>query len=112
MVRQAEAAAEAVDADVEVVDLRSVSPLDVETILSSVKKTGRAVMLHEAPRTLGVAAKISTLINEYALDRPRASVKRATGFDVHFPGYQTEDAYLPDSEHARHAIEAVVNYEF
>jgi pyruvate/2-oxoglutarate/acetoin dehydrogenase E1 component len=112
MTRHAKAAAESVGADVEVVDLRTLSPLDVETILESVKKTGRAVVLHEARRTLGVGAEVSALINEYALDRLKAPVKRATGFDVHFPGHQTEHAYLPDEQRATDAIEAVMDYEF
>jgi pyruvate dehydrogenase E1 component beta subunit len=112
MTRHAKTAADAVDADVEIVDLRTLSPLDVETILASVKKTGRAVVLHEARRTLGLGAEISALVNEYALAHLHAPVKRATGFDVHFPGHQTEDAYLPDDRRARYAIEAVMNYEF
>lgn len=112
MVRHAKTAADNVDADVEIVDLRTLSPLDVDTILESVKKTGRAVVLHEARRTLGLGAEISALINEYALDRLHAPIKRATGYDVHFPGHQTEDAYLPDEERAQYAIEAVMNYEF
>lgn len=111
MVRHAKAAAD-VDADVEIVDLRSLSPLDVETILESVSKTGRCVVLHEARRTLGLGAELSALINEYALDRLKAPVKRATGYDVHFPGHDIEDDYLPDDERARYAIEAVMNYEF
>ena len=112
MTRHAKTAADNVDADVEIVDLRSLSPLDVETILESVKKTGRAVVLHEARRTLGLGAEISALINEYALDHLHAPIKRATGFDVHFPGHQTEDAYMPDANRAEQAIEAVMNYEF
>jgi pyruvate dehydrogenase E1 component beta subunit len=112
MTRHAIGAADAVDADVEIVDVRSLSPLDVETILESVKKTGRAVVLHEARRTLGLGAEISALVSEYALDHLHAPIKRATGYDVHFPGHQTEDAYLPDDERARYAIEAVMDYEF
>jgi len=112
MVRHAKTAADAVDADVEIVDLRTLSPLDVETILDSVKKTGRAVVLHEARRTLGLGAEISALINEYALDHLHAPIKRATGYDVHFPGHQTEDAYMPDEQRAQYAIEAVMDYEF
>jgi len=112
MVRYAKTAADSVDADVEIVDLRTLWPLDVETILESVKKTGRVVVLHEARRTLGLGAELSALVNEYALDRLRAPVKRATGFDVHFPGHETEDAYMPDEERARHAIQAVMQYEF
>ncbi len=112
MVRQALEAAESVSADVEVVDLRSLSPLDVEAVLDSVKKTGRCVIFHEARRTLGLGAELSALVNEYALDRLRAPVKRATGFDVHYPGHQTEDAYMPDATRAEYAIEAVMDYEF
>ncbi|MDS0476943.1 alpha-ketoacid dehydrogenase subunit beta [Natrinema sp. 1APR25-10V2] len=112
MTRHAKSAADNVDADVEIVDLRTLSPLDVETILESVKKTGRAVILHEARRTLGLGAEISALINEYALDHLHAPIKRATGFDVHFPGHQTEEAYLPDADRAEKAIEAVMSYEF
>lgn len=110
MVRHAKAVD--VDAAVEIVDLRSLSPLDVETILESVSKTGRCVILHEARRTLGLGAELSALINEYALDRLKAPVKRATGYDVHFPGHDIEDDYLPDEERAEYAIEAVMNYEF
>ncbi|MFB6109841.1 MAG: alpha-ketoacid dehydrogenase subunit beta [Halodesulfurarchaeum sp.] len=112
MVRHAETAADDVDADVEIVDLRTLSPLDVETILDSVKKTGRAVVLHEARRTLGLGAEISALINEYALDHLHAPIKRATGYDVHFPGHQTEEYYMPDADRAANAIEAVMSYEF
>lgn len=112
MVRHAETAADTVDADVEIVDLRTLSPLDVETILESVKKTGRAVVLHEARRTLGLGAEISALINEYALDHLHAPVKRATGYDVHFPGHQIESAYMPNENRAEKAIEAVMSYEF
>ena len=108
----AEAAAEAVDADVEIVDLRTLSPIDVETILDSVRKTGRCVILHEARRTLGLGAELSALVNEYALDRLRAPVKRATGYDVHMPGHGIEEHYLPDAERTQYAIEAVMNYEF
>lgn len=112
MVHEAESAADDVDADVELIDLRSLSPLDVDTILESVAKTGRCVVLHEARRTLGLGAELSALINEYALDRLKAPIKRATGYDVHFPGHDIEDDYLPDDDRARYAIEAVMNYEF
>ena len=112
MVPEAERAADRVDADVEIVDLRTLSPLDVATILDSVKKTGRCVILHEARRTLGLGAELSALVNEYALDRLHAPVKRATGYDVHVPGHQIEAYHFPDAKRAQHAIEAVMNYEF
>lgn len=112
MTRHAETAADAVNSDVEIIDLRTLSPLDTDTILASVKKTGRAVILHEARRTLGLGSEISALINEYALDHLHAPIKRATGYDVHFPGHQTEDFYLPDVKRAKFAIKAVMEYEY
>ncbi|MFC7189286.1 alpha-ketoacid dehydrogenase subunit beta [Halocatena marina] len=112
MVRHAKSAVADVDADVEIIDLCSLSPLDVESILESVSKTGRCVILHEARRTLGLGAELSALINEYALDALKAPIKRATGYDVHFPGHDIEDDYLPDDDRARYAIEAVMSYEF
>jgi pyruvate dehydrogenase E1 component beta subunit len=112
MVRHAETAAERVDTDVEIVDLRTLSPLDVETVLESVKKTGRCVVFHEARRTLGLGAELAALVNEYAFDRLHAPIRRATGYDVHFPGNVIEDEYLPDADRAQHAIEAVMSYEF
>jgi pyruvate dehydrogenase E1 component beta subunit len=112
MVRHAETAADRVDADVEIVDLRVLSPLDVEAVLESVRKTGRCVVFHEARRTLGLGAEITALVTEYAFPHLLAPVRRATGYDVHFPGNGIEDAYLPDADRAAHAIEAVVGYEF
>jgi pyruvate dehydrogenase E1 component beta subunit len=112
MVPYAETAAERVDADVEILDLRTLSPLDVEAVLDSVRKTGRCVIVHEARRTLGLGAELSALVNEYALDALHAPIKRATGYDVHVPGHTIEEHYLPDAERAQHAIEAVMNYEF
>lgn len=112
MVREAVEAADRVDADVEVLDLRTLSPLPVDAILASVKRTGRCVVLHEARRTLGPGAELSALINEHALEYLEAPIKRATGYDVHFPGHQIEDDYLPDAERATNAIEAVAGFEF
>ena len=112
MVREAVAAADAVEANVEILDLRSLSPLDVGSILASVRKTGRLVVLHEARRTGGLGAEIAALANEYALDALKAPVCRATGLDVHFPGHQIENAYLPDRRRAGDAIRAVMTYEF
>ncbi len=112
MVRHAETAADQVDADVEILDLRTLSPLPVEAVLDSVKKTGRCVVFHEARRTLGLGAELSALVNEYAIDHLKAPIKRATGYDVHFPSHQTEEAYLPDEQRAAHAIEAVTSYEY
>jgi pyruvate/2-oxoglutarate/acetoin dehydrogenase E1 component len=112
MVRHAKTARQRTDIDAEIVDLRTLSPLDVDTILESVRKTGRCVILHEARRTLGLGAELSALVNEYALDSLKAPIKRATGYDVHFPGHQIENDFLPDADRAEHLLTAVMNYEF
>lgn len=82
----------------EVIDLLSVSPLDTETIVESVKKTGRAVIVHEGPRTCGLAAEIIARINEKVLLYLEAPVVRVTGYDVHIPYFSKEQSYLPDAD--------------
>ena len=81
----------------EVVDLRTLSPLDEETILESFKKTGRAAVVHEAPKTGGLAGEITATIQEEALLYQEAPIKRITGFDTPFPLYALEDYYLPEA---------------
>lgn len=95
MVGVCERAAEELDASVEIVDLRSLRPLDERTLLESVAKTGRVVIVVEAPRTAGFAAEIAALIAEKAILDLRGPVLRVTGFDVPYPYWQLEDAYLP-----------------
>ncbi len=82
--------------DVEVVDLRTLSPLDTDAILESFTKTGRAAVVHEAPKTGGLAGEITATIQEEALLYQEAPVKRITGFDTPFPLYALEDYYLPE----------------
>lgn len=84
--------------EAEVIDLRTLNPLDIETILKSVEKTGRAVVVHEAPKILGIGAEIAALIQEKALLSILAPVKRITGFDVPFPLPMLEEYYLPNKE--------------
>lgn len=86
------AAKEGVDA--ELIDLRTLLPLDVETLIESVKKTGRMVVVHEAPRTCGFAGELITLTLERAFYHLQAQPRRVTGFDTPFP-YTLEDEYLP-----------------
>lgn len=81
----------------EVIDLLSLTPLDTDTIINSVKKTGRAVIVHEGPRTCGIAAEVSAQICEYALLSLEAPVKRVTGYDVPVPYFSKEQYYLPDA---------------
>ncbi|MBI5413217.1 alpha-ketoacid dehydrogenase subunit beta [Candidatus Peregrinibacteria bacterium] len=82
----------------EIIDLRTLSPLDTETILNSVKKTGRCVVIQEGPRTCGLAAEISALIMEKALFDLKSPVERVTGFDVIPPLLQAEDFNIPDDK--------------
>ena len=86
------------DVSVEVIDLLTISPLDIETIVKSVKKTGRAVVIHEGPRTCGLAAEVVACINENVLLNLEAPVKRVTGYDVPVPYFSKEQWYLPDAE--------------
>ncbi|MFB6080390.1 MAG: alpha-ketoacid dehydrogenase subunit beta [Haloferacaceae archaeon] len=83
------------DIDVEVVDLRTVSPLDRETLVDSFRTTGRAVVVHEAPRTGGLGGEITAILQEEALLYQEAPVVRVTGYDVPYPLYALEDYYLP-----------------
>ncbi|MFQ3295961.1 MAG: pyruvate dehydrogenase E1 component beta subunit, partial [Natrialbaceae archaeon] len=82
--------------DVEVVDLRTLSPLDTDAIVESFEKTGRAAVVHEAPQTGGIGAEIAATIQEEALLHQEAPVERITGFDTPFPLYSLEDYYLPE----------------
>ncbi|MBI2920493.1 MAG: alpha-ketoacid dehydrogenase subunit beta [Planctomycetes bacterium] len=93
----------------EVLDLRSLVPLDKEALLASVRKTGRVVVLAEAPRTGGFAGEISAIIAEEAMDSMEAPIVRVTGFDTPFP-YTLEHAYMPNAGRTVKAIEMVVNY--
>ncbi len=79
----------------EIIDVASIKPLDIDTILNSVEKTGRAVIVHEAAKTCGVGAEISAQIMENSMDTLLAPVQRVTGYDVTMPYFQLEKHYLP-----------------
>src|SRR3989338_4614644 len=96
MVRECLEASEKIEASCEVIDLRTLKPLDIDTIINSVKKTGRVVIVHEAPKTSGFGAEIIALINEKALLSLEAPVKRITAFDTVFPYAKMENKYLRD----------------
>jgi pyruvate dehydrogenase E1 component beta subunit len=106
---QAAAEAEAMGIEVELLDLRSLQPLDVDAIAGSVRKTGRAVVVHEAPRTCGFGAEISALIQERCFLHLEAPVTRVTGFDTPFP-YTLENEYLPRAPRILKAIREVVAF--
>ncbi|WP_232701605.1 alpha-ketoacid dehydrogenase subunit beta [Halobacterium wangiae] len=98
MLRETLDAVEDVDASVEVVDPRTVYPLDTATIVDSVQKTGRCVVVHEAPRTGGMAGEITARVNEEAFLHLEAPVERVTGYDVPVPMFAREDDYVPDTD--------------
>jgi pyruvate dehydrogenase E1 component beta subunit len=98
MVPVAERAADALDASVEVLDLRTLKPLDEEALLASAAKTGRVVLVQEAPRTVGYAAELAAILAEKAILDLRGPVLRVTGYDVPSPYWQIEDAYMPSVE--------------
>jgi pyruvate dehydrogenase E1 component beta subunit len=113
MVARCLEAADALDehgVSVRVVDLRSLSPLDTETIARCVRETGRAVVVHEAPRTLGLGAEVTARIVEEAFDFLEAPVRRVTGYDVPYPPAALEHRYLPSEDRIVGAVREVVGY--
>ena len=99
MVAVCEAAAVALDGvSVEVLDIRSLKPLDEDALLASAAKTGRVVIVQEAPRTCGFAAELAAVLAEKAILDLRGPVLRVTGYDVPYPYWQIEDAYMPSAE--------------
>lgn len=112
-VRTAEEAAEEAVQDgvsIEVIDLRSLVPLDLETIIASVRKTGRAVVVHEAQVTGGFGAEIAARIMEDDFLSLQAPVIRVGGFDIPYPPAKLEDVYLPDVDRVLDAVDKVLNY--
>ncbi len=94
----------------EVIDVATISPLDVETILISVRKTGRLVIIHEAPRTGGVGADISAIVAEQALLDLQAPVVRVTGYDTVMPYFRLEKHYLPNSQDIIDAVKQTMEF--
>ncbi|MEK6778806.1 MAG: alpha-ketoacid dehydrogenase subunit beta [Candidatus Deferrimicrobiota bacterium] len=94
---------------VDVIDLRTLWPMDIDAVVQSVKMTGRAVVLHEAPRTCGFGAELSALIQEKAFLHLKAPVARVTGFDTPFP-YALEKLYLPDPRRVLDSIRSTINF--
>ncbi|UCD46276.1 MAG: alpha-ketoacid dehydrogenase subunit beta [Deltaproteobacteria bacterium] len=105
----AAAEAEKEGVSVEITDLRTLWPLDVEAVDRSVQKTGRAVVLHEAPRTCGFGAELATLVQERSFLHLKAPVSRVTGFDTPFP-YAMEKIYLPDVRRTLDAVRGVLTF--
>jgi pyruvate/2-oxoglutarate/acetoin dehydrogenase E1 component len=110
MVAVALAAADELDASAEVVDIRTLKPLDEDTLLASVGKTGRAVIVQEAPRVVGFGAEIAAVLAEKAILDLRAPVMRVTGYDAPFPFWSIEDEYLPTPARVVEAVDHVMEF--
>jgi len=110
MVGVAERAADELDASVEVLDLRTLKPLDEDALLASAAKTGRVVIVQEAPRTAGFGAEIAAILAEKAILDLRGPVLRVTGFDVPYPYWQLEDEYLPSVERVVGAARRLLDF--
>ncbi len=106
---EAAAKAEAAGLSVEVVDLRTLAPFDIDTILASVGKTGRCVVVHEAPRTCGFGAELVASIQERIMDQLEAPILRVTGLDTPFP-YTLEHEYLPNPDRVVTAIRQTLEW--
>jgi pyruvate dehydrogenase E1 component beta subunit len=109
LVATALSAAESAVYDLEVVDLRSLNPLDFDTIAASVRKTGRVVVMHEGPRTLGFGAELAARISEELFYDLEAPVMRATGFDTPYPPARLEKLWLPGVDRLLDCVEQAMS---
>ena len=110
MIPVAEEASEEVEASVEIIDPRTIYPMDFDTINESVKKTGRAMVLHEAPKSGGFGAEISSRVQENTILSMEAPVERVTAPDVAYPLYTLEDYYMPDKKRAVKGLKRVLEF--
>jgi len=109
LLQAAEIAAEE-GTSIEVIDLRSISPIDYEPILASVRKTGRLVVAHEAPGFVSVGSEIAATVTERAFYSLEAPVLRVAGFDTPFPPAKLETTYLPDADRILEAVDRALAY--
>ena len=96
--------------ELEVVDLRSLSPLDLPTVLESVRRTKRLVVVHEAPSYVGLGAEIAARVSEELYYEMEAPVLRVTGFDTPYPPSRSEEEYLPDLDRVLHAVDRSLGF--
>lgn len=98
------------DLDIELIDLRTINPLDEQTVLESVRKTGRLVVVSEENRLASIASELCTLVAEQDLLHLQAPPKRVTGMDTPVPLYQLEDDYMPDTKRIQQAIRETAEF--
>jgi pyruvate dehydrogenase E1 component beta subunit len=113
MVRTCLDAATAAEEDgraLEVIDLRSISPLDLGPVYESVRRTGRCVVVHEAPSTISVSAEVAARVTEHCFYSLEAPVLRVTGFDTPYPASRVEEEYLPDLDRVLDAVDRTFGF--
>jgi len=110
MVPLCERSADEIDASVEVLDIRSLKPLDEDALVASAAKTGRVVLVQEAPRVNGFAAELAAILAEKSILDLRGPVLRVTGFDVPYPYWKIEDAYMPSVERVVDAARRLLEF--
>ena len=98
------------DVSVELIDLRTIYPFDADAVVESVRKTGRCVVVHEAPKTAGMGAEISSIIQEHCFLHLKSPVQRVAGFDTVMPYYKLELDYLPDATRIAESIQQTLAY--
>jgi pyruvate dehydrogenase E1 component beta subunit len=91
--------------ELEVIDLRSISPLDMAPVYESVRKTGRLVVVHEAPSNVGVGAEVAARVTEHCFYSLEAPVLRVTGYNVPYPAARVEEEFLPDLDRVLDAVD-------
>jgi 2-oxoisovalerate dehydrogenase E1 component beta subunit len=91
--------------ELEVIDLRTLSPLDLDPVHASVKRTGRCIVVHEAPGNLGIGAEIAARVTEHCFYSLEAPVLRVTGYDIPYPAARVEEEYLPDLDRVLDAVD-------
>jgi 2-oxoisovalerate dehydrogenase E1 component beta subunit len=96
--------------DLEVIDLRTVSPLDIPTVVESVRRTGRLIVVHEAPQSFGVGAEIAARVTEQAFYSLEAPVLRVTGYDTPYPPSRLEHEWLPNLDRVLDAVDRSLEY--
>ena len=107
---EAARAAEEDGLDLEVIDLRTVSPLDIDTVIQSVQRTGRLIVVHEAPHSFGVGAEIAARVTEQAFYSLEAPVLRVTGYDTPYPPSRLEHDWLPNLDRVLDAVDTILEY--
>jgi pyruvate dehydrogenase E1 component beta subunit len=107
---EAAAAADEEGRSLEVIDLRTLSPLDLGPVYESVRRTGRAITVHEAPNTLGLGAELAARITEECFFSLEAPVLRVSGFDTPYPAAKLEEDYLPDLDRVLDAVDRTLAF--